>query len=163
MYCNRCGAPLQPDFRVCPKCGIPVAMPGTPPVYAASSGSRMERHLRTLGILWIVAGCLWLIPGLVFFGIFSGFHATAHHMFWGWPFGPPFMFALAPVLFLIAAAGICTGWGLMQREPWARIVAIIVGILVLFHFPLGTLLGIYTLWVLLSNDAAAEYEKISQR
>ena len=50
----------------------------------------------------------------------------------------------------------------MNRERWARIPAIVVGILAIFHPPFGTALGIYTLWVLMPADAAAEYERLSK-
>jgi zinc-ribbon domain len=164
MYCNQCGAPLQPDYRVCPKCGIPIAGATPAAAYASPAGSRMARHLRTLGILWMITGCLWLLPSLTLFGLFSGFHlGMAHHMFFGWPVAPPFLFSIGSIFLLIAVASICVGWGLMTRESWARVVAIIVGALVILHFPLGTLLGIYTLWVLLSNGAAAEYQGISKQ
>jgi uncharacterized membrane protein YdfJ with MMPL/SSD domain len=49
----------------------------------------------------------------------------------------------------------------MERRPWARTMAIVVGIIALLHPILGTVLGIYTLWVLLPGDAEAEYRKIS--
>lgn len=164
MYCNQCGSPLQPDYRVCPKCGTPIATPGTPVSPTVTTESRMQRHLRTLGILWIIAGCFWLLPSFAMLGLFSGFHmGMAHHMFFGWPFAPPFLFSIGFIFIFIAAASICVGWGLMQHEPWARIVALIVAILVIFHPPFGTLLGIYTLWVLLANGAAAEYDGLSRR
>jgi len=41
------------------------------------------------------------------------------------------------------------------------IVLIVIGILAIFHPPFGTALGIYTLWVLLPADAAAEYDRLS--
>jgi hypothetical protein len=40
--------------------------------------------------------------------------------------------------------------------------AIVLGILALFHPPFGTALGIYTLWVLLPTESAAEYDRMSQ-
>ena len=77
-------------------------------------------------------------------------------------FVPPVMFSLGIVFFIIAAGGVLVGWGLMNHERWARMTAIVIGILALFHPPFGTALGIYTLWVLLPADAAAEYDRMSQ-
>jgi len=42
--------------------------------------------------------------------------------------------------------------GLLRLRPWARIAGIVVSILSLVAFPLGTVLGIYGLWVLFSKD-----------
>jgi hypothetical protein len=60
-------------------------------------------------------------------------------------------------LFAIAAFHLIAGWGLLRRMPWARIVTIILGLISLLKFPIGTALGIYTLWVLLSKDGAAQF------
>jgi hypothetical protein len=77
-------------------------------------------------------------------------------------FMPPMMFSMGIVFLVIAAGGILVGWGLMNHERWARITAIVLGILALFHPPFGTALGIYTLWVLLPSGSAAEYDRMSQ-
>ena len=37
-------------------------------------------------------------------------------------------------------------------RPWARIVGIIVAILSLLNIPLGTIVGVYGLWVLFSKE-----------
>jgi hypothetical protein len=95
-----------------------------------------------------------------------GFSHAPHWMMWddmlAHAFVPPVMFSLGIVFFIIAAGGVLVGWGLMHHERWARMTAIVIGILVLFHPPFGTALGIYTLWVLLPADAAAEYDRMSQ-
>jgi zinc-ribbon domain len=156
MFCDRCGAPLQADFNVCPKCGKVVHAMVSP-----YSSSRLESHLRTLGTLWIILGVLWLIPSffLMTMGHVIRFGARSWPMFG--MMGSPFMFGLGWMFLVIAGGSVCVGWGLMRHEPWARIAAIVVGVLSIFHPPLGTLLGIYTLWVLLPRDAASQYEQMS--
>jgi hypothetical protein len=64
-------------------------------------------------------------------------------------------------LFILAkaAAGFAAGWGLLQREPWARVLALILAFLGLINVPFGTALGVYTLWVLLPAQSEEEYEK----
>ena len=52
--------------------------------------------------------------------------------------------------------GVIAGYGLLTRKPWARILAIVVGILNLVNVPVGTAIGLYTLWVL-TQPAATEY------
>jgi zinc-ribbon domain len=157
MFCNRCGMPLQPDFNLCPKCGAPVQ------ASTASSAprGRLERHLRVLGILWIVMGVLWIIPSLVLMGLSHAPHIMIGDEIFTRPFMPHVLFSLGSVFLLVAAGGIMVGWGLMNHERWARITAIIIGILAILHPPFGTALGIYTLWILLPAEAAAEYERMS--
>jgi len=60
-------------------------------------------------------------------------------------------------LTILAAGGVCVGLGLIQRRAWARITAIILGGLALFHPPFGTALGTYTLWVLLADKHGDQY------
>jgi hypothetical protein len=52
--------------------------------------------------------------------------------------------------------GLLAGYGLLTRKPWARVLAIVVGILNLVNFPVGTAIGLYTLWVL-TQPTATEY------
>lgn len=157
MFCNRCGTQLQPDFNLCPKCGAPVGAPASVP-----PTGRLQRHLRTLGILWIVVGVLWVIPSLVLMGISHAPHLMMGDEMFSHAFMPPMMFSLGVVFLVIAAGGVLVGWGLMNHERWARMTAIVVGILALFHPPFGTALGIYTLWVLLPAESAAEYDRMTQ-
>jgi hypothetical protein len=56
---------------------------------------------------------------------------------------------------------LAAGWGLLQRESWARALTIVMGFLSILHIPLGTALGIYTIWVLLPNESAEEYDRLA--
>jgi hypothetical protein len=60
-----------------------------------------------------------------------------------------------------AAAGLLAGWGLMDRQPWARTLTIVLGAVSLIDLPFGTALGIYTLWVLLPAQSEEEFRQIS--
>jgi hypothetical protein len=46
------------------------------------------------------------------------------------------------------------GWGfaLLKGGRNARVFVIVIGVLDLFNFPCGTLLGMYTLWALLRRQ-----------
>ncbi len=67
-------------------------------------------------------------------------------------------------LFLLSSAviGIMAGWGLLEHQPWARMLAIVLGCLNLINAPFGTVLGIYTLWVLLPAESEAEYRRLTR-
>jgi hypothetical protein len=157
MFCDKCGAPVQPDYNLCPKCGKPLAR-----LVATQGPGRLERHLRTLGILWIVAGAIFLIPSIILLVVGSAAHFAIRGEEMVRVLGPLVLYLIGGSLLVVAAGGICVGWGLMQRQPWARVAALIVGVLALFHPPFGTALGIYTLWVLLANDAGVEYEQMAR-
>ena len=49
--------------------------------------------------------------------------------------------------------------GLLRRASWSRPLALVVGFFDMMCFPLGTILGLYTFWVLLQDNAAAFFER----
>lgn len=56
------------------------------------------------------------------------------------------------VVLFLSIFGIIGAVGLLKRKSWARILTLIVSVLYLVRIPLGTALGIYSLWVLLSDE-----------
>ena len=111
----------------------------------------MRDHVRILGWCFIVHSAIIALAGLVigsiviFGGAISG---DRQAMFITGAVGA----AIASFLIIISLPGMLAGIGLLKMQPWGRIVAIIVGVLHILSFPLGTALGIYTLWVLLSAE-----------
>lgn len=179
MYCSICGQQLQANQQVCPKCGRAVAG-AIPPVAAQARvspsmaasllPSRLQRHVHTLAILWLVyAG--WLMVSWAFAATFlAGMFGMRHQ--WG-PFGPmgPFdstfshLSWLLPFVTLIVVArsilAVLTGVALLRRQRWGRTLALVASFFALLKPLTGTLLGIYTLWVLLPSDSAQEYDGLA--
>ena len=60
------------------------------------------------------------------------------------------------LLVVLGLPGMAAGYGLLKRRSWARGLAVAVGVLNLVNVPIGTLIGIYTL-VVLMQDEATEY------
>jgi len=73
----------------------------------------------------------------------------------------PFVTGIGTLISGFAIAGLIAGWGLMSRSPWARMLAIVLACISLIHFPFGTALGIYTLWVLVPGTADSDYRSLS--
>jgi hypothetical protein len=124
---------------------------------AVSVQSRLAGHMRMLAILWLVLSAFRMIPGLAIIVMFgSGFIPP------GMPgFLLPIVQTAGYFLMGFAAIGLVAGWGLLERQPWARTLAIILGVVGLFEPPFGTALGIYTLWVLLPAQSAEEFRRIA--
>ncbi|MGH9378402.1 MAG: zinc ribbon domain-containing protein [Terriglobia bacterium] len=159
MFCANCGAKLAEGQNFCSSCGRTAGSVPLPPPPLSAARGRVERHLRVLGVLWIVWAVVRLFPGigLLFYGRFVLPVLPFEFRDILLPFA-----AIAGAYFLAyAAACFLTGWGLMQRRPWARILAIVLAILSLVHLPLGTALGIYTLWVIVPAESEVEYRRIS--
>jgi ABC-type spermidine/putrescine transport system permease subunit II len=84
---------------------------------------------------------------------------------WAWPAGDvfhSFLSFIGAMAILMAVTGFLAGFGLLERRPWARSLAIVLGVIALLHPPLGTALGIYTLWVLLPNESEQEYRRTAR-
>jgi hypothetical protein len=62
------------------------------------------------------------------------------------------------IMLVLSVPGIIAGIGLLSFQPWARILTIVLSVLDLMNIPLGTILGVYGLWVLLSNESERLFE-----
>ncbi|HUI74007.1 MAG TPA: zinc ribbon domain-containing protein [Candidatus Acidoferrum sp.] len=181
MFCDGCGATLNPGAEFCSICGkrvipAPVPAPGYAPgqfVARPSSMDRVKRNLSALTILWMVYGILravgvvWLLGfGRAFVPWILG-NMGGHDMpmFGNWGLGSLIsmgMYTAGILAVAFAAAYLLLAWGLYEKRPWARILGIVLGFLVLLRIPFGTALGIYTLWVLLPGTSGQEYDQIAQ-
>jgi uncharacterized membrane protein (DUF2068 family) len=64
--------------------------------------------------------------------------------------------SIPTLMVALAIPGLIAGFGLLARKAWGRILAIVAAVLGLAGFPVGTLIGIYVLFVLM-QDAATTY------
>lgn len=117
----------------------------------------MERHLTFVAVINIAFGFLGIFLGLVLFVVLiaAGFISG----------DPEAMtittivgIALACFLILTSIPEIIGGFGLLKRKPWARVLVLILAVLDLMFIPIGTLIGVYELWVLLQEDTAKLFE-----
>jgi hypothetical protein len=153
MFCDQCGVQVPGQARFCPSCGK--AFGGAAPVSAPARG-RVARHVKVVAILWLVVSGFRLLSAVALMGIGGGRIYIP-----GMPFFVHQMLSGIGFVFLAGAIlGLITGGYLLQRESWARTLAIILGILNLFDLPFGTALGIYTLWVLLPAESEREYRQL---
>jgi hypothetical protein len=53
---------------------------------------------------------------------------------------------------ILSIPGILAGLGLYKRKEWARILTLIISVLNLISFPLGTALGVYSIWALVQPE-----------
>jgi hypothetical protein len=180
MVCQACGAAVEPGGRFCPRCGAQIMAPPVQPQYAASPQNspyppyppiayvpRVQRHLQSLGMLWLVFAAYRVITGLM--GMFFVRAFVYRRWGGGWPWsagwGPSWMHLMpfiATVTVGMALFSVFVGYSLVTRRSWGRVLAIIAGVLVLFKVPFGTALGIYTLWVLAPAASAMEYDSIAE-
>jgi len=107
----------------------------------------MNTQVKIVGWLWIVNGMLSILMLIIGLTVIN------------WPGTVP-----NPRDSLLASTGaLCfflpgiiayalAGYGLLKYKSWARILAIILAILNLILFPIGTALGIYTLVIMFNEE-----------
>ena len=113
----------------------------------------MEKHITVLGVLYIALSVLGLLAAIIVFAAVVGggiISQDPEAMAITAIVGP----AVAGFLLIISAPGLIGGIYLLKRRPWARILVLVLGFLNLIEIPIGTALGIYTIWVLLNKKKA---------
>ena len=119
----------------------------------------MEKHLNLLGILYIVLGIFNIFGLSVAAFVMHGFtYFNGHNL----PFNTV---DLVMVIFafegVVSLAGIIAGIGLLKGQNWARWLMLILGFFGLLQIPFGTILGIYTIWVMLIKDGLSGQAKLA--
>ena len=121
----------------------------------------METHVKVLAALYIVFGALGTLAAcavIAVFGIAGVASAAAAGSDADALIALPIIgitgTALAVFLLAVSLPGVIAGIGLLNFRPWARIVTIVLSVLNLINVPFGTALGVYGLWVMLSEQGA---------
>jgi hypothetical protein len=163
MFCDGCGAVVQPGQAFCSKCGKQIIGPIS---FSQPRPGRVQEHVRLVALFWLAFSAFNTVGAIVLCIVANTIFARAHDFGVG---GPPALFlrpllnVIAILLFAKAAVGFIAGWGLLQHEKWARILVLVLAFISLFtNIPFGTALGVYTMWVLLSGDSEREYDALAE-
>ena len=119
----------------------------------------MNKHLKLLAFIFLVWGAMGLLATLaiLIIGAFGSTLAAFDD-----PQAGAVLISLALIVVLISAAvslpNILAGWGLLKHRQWARVLTIILAILNIFAFPIGTAIGIYALWVLFHGETVRMFD-----
>jgi hypothetical protein len=113
---------------------------------------RMKKHVTVVGAIHIGFGLLGLIGAVAAFlalRFAKGFVVgeDVPDMVLG------FLSLSIPLLIgFMSTLGLIGGIGLLSFQTWARYLIIVVAALGCLNIPIGTLKGVYSLWVLLQDD-----------
>jgi hypothetical protein len=121
--------------------------------------TRMKKHVTVVGAIHIGFGTLGLIIALgAFFalnfakGVVGGDEIPT--MVLG------FLSVSVPLLIgFMSTLGLVGGIGLLSFQPWARYLIIVVAALGCLNIPIGTLKGVYSLWVLMQDDTIKLFQQ----
>jgi hypothetical protein len=123
----------------------------------------VERHVDLLGILASLWGALAMLVGVALLLLSAGAVVPMFD-----PAGGAVHFAAGLTAFVFAMLGVfALLWGgahvwasmlLRRRQPIGRMLTLALALVDLLVLPFGTALGIYALWVLLTNDGRRLFE-----
>ena len=120
----------------------------------------MKKHVTIVGAIHIGFGILGLIGAVaVFFALHfaKGFIPAEEEIpnmvlnFLG--------LSLPLLIGFLSTLGLVGGIGLLGFRPWARFLVIVVAALGCFNIPIGTLKGVYSIWVLVQDETIKLFEK----
>lgn len=166
MDCAGCGQVLTKE-AVCPRCGMPVR--ATYPLTAAGQSAavyQFGRTIRRLRQFWFLFAGLNValgVAGLILVQL-GWSHQVVPWEPWphlplvDWTFLSDSAWALLVMRIVFAVAA---GIGLRERADWARVVTGTAAIVAMTQFPIGLLLGAYTLVKLLGKRNAELFERRS--
>jgi hypothetical protein len=123
---------------------------------------RMKKHVTIVGAIHIGFALLGLIGALfAYFGI-----SVARGFIPDEEIPQAVMKFISVVLVFIplmiggmSTLGLVGGIGLLTFQPWARYLIIVVAALGLLNIPIGTLKGVYSLWVLMQAETVKLFER----
>jgi Ni,Fe-hydrogenase I cytochrome b subunit len=118
----------------------------------------MEKHINVIAALQIGFSILGLIIGGIIFTIlfFIGEFVPE-------PDAQKVLNIIAQIVMVIivilSIPGIIAGIGLLKRKEWARILTLILSVLDLINFPIGTAVGAYSIWALVQPEVIEHFKK----
>jgi uncharacterized protein with PQ loop repeat len=134
----------------------------------------MEKHIQLVGILNIVYRSIVLLGGL-----FLLFLAAAFWHIFGYlveigaiqpheiprellNLVPLILACVALLVMVVSTVGIIAAAAVLRRKEWGRILLLVVSFFNLIRIPLGTILAIYSIWVLLNGDAIKQFTPLKK-
>jgi len=114
----------------------------------------MRTHIKIVAIVNLMYSALGVLAaaGVLFGGVFGSIFSGS---FIGAVLGSVASVVMAIVIGALSVFGLIAGFGLLNYRSWARLVIIVVSALRLFRWPMRTLFGGYSLWVLTHDESKA--------
>ena len=118
----------------------------------------MERHIKVVAALQIGYSILGIIIGVVLFIVFHviGDYVDEQEAQIALPIIANVIITMVTIF---SIPGIIAGIGLFKRKEWARILTLILSVLHLLSFPLGTAVGVYSIWALVQPENVEAFKK----
>lgn len=114
--------------------------------------NKMKKHVTVVGAIHIGFGFIGLILALgAFFALNFAKGVVGNEEIPSMVLS--FLSISVPMLIgFLSTLGLVGGIGLLSFQPWARYLIMVVAAIGCLNIPIGTLKGVYSLWVLLQDE-----------
>jgi len=120
---------------------------------------QMEKPINILAWIYIITSGLLLCGTFFMFGfmMLGGLFSEEVDAFIAMTV---MAFFVAGMMLVFTLPGFIAGYGLLKRKSWSRPLTIVLGLLQLMSFPIGTVIGVYTFYVMFQNDANEFFPRV---
>ncbi|MEE4310373.1 MAG: hypothetical protein V2J62_00765 [candidate division KSB1 bacterium] len=117
----------------------------------------MEKHIAVVGALQIGLSILGILIGVIVFVVLIGAGMISQDN------DAMFILSIIAVsvlslILILSVPGIIGGIGVLKRREWARILVLVLSAIDLLNIPIGTAVGIYSIWVLIQDETVAAFK-----
>jgi hypothetical protein len=119
----------------------------------------MESHVKAVGIIHIAFSVLGILIALVLFSVLNLVARIPEVEEEAVRILQTIGMVIPWFVIICSAPGIAGGIGLLKYQAWARILVLILSFLGLLNFPIGTAVGIYSIWVLFDKRTEKLFAK----
>lgn len=116
----------------------------------------MGTHIKVVALLNIIRGALGVLGGIAVL-VGGTFGSLMSGSMIGAIAGTASSVVASVLISALSAVCIAAGFGLLNHKPWARIVIIVLSVLGLFNFMIGTIIAVYTLWVMFNVETVRTF------
>jgi hypothetical protein len=117
--------------------------------------NRMKKHVSAVAAIRITLHTIGLLGIIVAFGVVNfafSFIPVEDLPEAVMPLITGIIYFVFIVIATVSILGLIAAIGLLGYKSWARILTIVVSAISCFNIPIGTLAGVYSIWVMLQDD-----------
>ena len=122
--------------------------------------NKMEKHLTIVAALQVGFSLLGIMAAIIVYTVLHSVMQIADD-----PEAArvlPIVARWVPLfLLLISVPGLIGGIGLFMKKSWARILVLIISVFGLLNIPIGTVVAVYTIWVLVQDETVILFKEQS--
>ncbi len=135
----------------------------------------MDKHIQLAGILNIVYRSVAFLGGMFLLLLAACFWRLFDYLIGIGEIRPhevpmelvkvvPIVLTFAGIwVILVSILGIVAAAAVLRRKEWGRILLLVISFFTLIRIPLGTALGVYSIWVLLKDETIRAFNPQAKR